>query len=156
MSYLPTDAKKRKEYPLFTGLFKYFPDALAAVANLSYVGNQQHNPGQPLHWAREKSTDHEDTLLRHLLESGTIDSDGVRHSTKVAWRALAKLQLEIEESKKQDTIVGYRQYANAGMLANALSDATGYASDDPTKNEIEAHRTRLQRHLFNGDGDRNG
>jgi hypothetical protein len=79
-------------------LFQYFPDALADVAHLSYVGNQQHNPGQPLHWAREKSTDQEDTLLRHLMERGTVDSDGVRHSAKVAWRALAMLQLEIEEA----------------------------------------------------------
>lgn len=95
---LPTNAADRKTIPLWSGLFKYFPDALCAVAHLSYVGNQQHNPGQPLHWAREKSTDQEDTLLRHLLESGTTDTDGVRHSTKVAWRALAKLQLELEEA----------------------------------------------------------
>ena len=93
---LPTDAKERKTIPLWSGLFQYFPDALADVAHLSYVGNQQHNPGQPLHWARERSTDQEDTLLRHLMERGTVDSDGVRHSAKVAWRALAMLQLEIE------------------------------------------------------------
>lgn len=96
MTILPTDPQERKEIPLWSGLFKYFPDALVAVARLSFIGNKQHNPGQPLHWARDKSTDQEDTLLRHLLESGTIDTDGVRHSTKVAWRALAKLQLEIE------------------------------------------------------------
>lgn len=96
---LPTDAKERKKYPLWSGLFKYFPDALAAVAHLSYVGNEQHNPGQPLHWAREKSADHQDTLLRHLLESGTLDSDGVPHSVKVAWRALAIAQLELEADR---------------------------------------------------------
>ena len=100
MSQLPTDAKERKKIPLATGLLDYFPDALAAVANLSYVGNEQHNPGQPLHWARHKSTDQADTLMRHLLERGTLDSDGVRHSTKVAWRALAILQLELEEVVK--------------------------------------------------------
>lgn len=75
---------------------KYFPDALIAVAALSFIGNEQHNPGEPLHWARDKSTDQEDTLLRHLFEAGTLDTDGVRHSAKVAWRALAALQLEIE------------------------------------------------------------
>lgn len=95
-AHLPTDPKERKEIPLFSGLLKYFPDALCAVAHLSFVGNQQHNPGQPMHWAREKSTDQEDTILRHLLESGTVDTDGQRHSAKVAWRALAMLQLEIE------------------------------------------------------------
>jgi hypothetical protein len=30
---------------------------------------------------------------------GTIDNDGVRHSAKVAWRALANLQKEIENEK---------------------------------------------------------
>jgi hypothetical protein len=99
-NHLPTDPKERKKIPLWSGLMQYFPDALVAVAKLSYVGNLQHNPGQPLHWAREKSTDQEDTILRHLLESGTTDTDGVLHSTKVAWRALAKLQLELEDNAK--------------------------------------------------------
>ena len=97
---LPTSAAERKKVPLWSGLMQYFPDALVAVAKLSYIGNEQHNPGQPLHWAREKSTDQEDTLLRHLLERGTADTDGVPHSAKVAWRALAMLQLELEQSKK--------------------------------------------------------
>jgi len=92
-----TDNKQqRKQTPLYSGLLKYFPDALAAVANLSYVGNEQHNPGEPLHWDRNKSSDHPDALLRHLLEAGSLDSDGICHTTKVAWRALAMLQQEIE------------------------------------------------------------
>jgi hypothetical protein len=99
--HLPTDAQERKRIPLYSGLMKYFPDALVAVAALSFIGNEQHNPGQPLHWAREKSTDQEDTLMRHLLESGTLDTDGQRHSTKLAWRALAKLQLEIEADRAE-------------------------------------------------------
>ena len=93
---LPTDPKARKEVPIFSGVLKYFPDALAEVATVSYVGNSFHNPGQPLHWAREKSTDQEDCLIRHLIEAGTRDTDGMRHTAKVAWRALAMLQLEIE------------------------------------------------------------
>lgn len=95
---LPTDPKERKKIPLWSGLVKYFPDALAAVAAVSYRGNEQHNPGKPLHWDRSKSMDQEDTLLRHLWESGTVDTDGHRHSAKVAWRALALLQLEIEQA----------------------------------------------------------
>lgn len=89
-------AQERKDAPLYRGLFKYFPDALMAVAQLSKVGNDQHNPGQPLHWAKEKSTDEGDALLRHQLDAGTLDTDGQRHSAKVAWRALAQLQREIE------------------------------------------------------------
>ena len=86
----------RKRMPLATGCMDYFPDALLAVASCSLVANEQHNPGEPLHWAREKSNDHADCLARHMLERGTLDTDGVRHSAKVAWRALALLQLEIE------------------------------------------------------------
>jgi hypothetical protein len=93
---LPTDAKARKALPITTGVLDYFPDALAAVAEVSVIGNNQHNPGQPLHWAKEKSTDHADCIIRHLMERGTRDADGARHSAKLAWRALALLQIEIE------------------------------------------------------------
>lgn len=96
---LPTDAKARKAVPLYSGLIRYFPDALAAVAELSMIGNRQHNGDGPLHWAREKSTDEHDALCRHLWEAGTVDSDGVRHSVKVAWRALAALQKELERTQ---------------------------------------------------------
>jgi hypothetical protein len=73
-----------------------------AVAHCSYVGNEQHNPGSPLHWDRAKSGDESDALMRHFLERGTLDTDGVRHSAKVAWRALAMLQKEIESERKED------------------------------------------------------
>lgn len=86
----------RKERPVFTGVLKYFPDAIMEVARVSYTGNEQHHPGEPLHWDRAKSTDELDALSRHLIQAGTIDDDGMRHSAKVAWRALANLQKEIE------------------------------------------------------------
>lgn len=100
-STLPTDPAERKKYPIATGVLDYFPDALVAVAHVSYRGNEQHNPGQPLHWARGKSMDQDDTLLRHMLERGKFDTDGQRHSAKIAWRALAMLQLEIEADQQQ-------------------------------------------------------
>lgn len=93
---LPEAAADRKQYPVATGVLDYFPDAIVAVAYISYRGNQQHNPGKPLHWDRSKSADEADTLLRHFLQRGTLDTDGVRHSAKLAWRALALLQKEIE------------------------------------------------------------
>ena len=96
---LPTDAMERKSVPIYSGVIKYFPDAIAAVAECSMKGNEQHNPGKPLHWDRSKSGDELDALARHLVDAGTMDSDGVRHSTKVAWRALANLQKEIEAGK---------------------------------------------------------
>lgn len=93
---LPQDAAERKAAPMAEGLLWYFPNALAEVARVSRAGNDQHNAGQPLHHARGKSTDHADCIMRHLVDAGTIDSDGQRHSAKVAWRALALLQEELE------------------------------------------------------------
>ena len=89
-------ATERKERPVYSGVLRYFPLALLEVARCSYLGNEQHNPGAPLHWDRAKSTDEADALVRHLLDAGTFDTDGVRHTAKVAWRALALLQKELE------------------------------------------------------------
>lgn len=96
---LPTDPAERKQYPVGTGVLDYFPDAIAAVAHVSFVGNEQHNPGESLHWARGKSMDQADTMMRHFLERGTIDTDGLRHTAKMVWRSLAILQLEIEAER---------------------------------------------------------
>jgi len=100
MTLLSTDAKERKGVPVTTGVLDYFPLAIVEIARLSKAGNDQHNPGEPLHWAKEKSTDHADCIVRHLIERGTFDSDGMRHSAKVAWRALALLQIELEAEQK--------------------------------------------------------
>ena len=93
---LPTEAKERKNVPIYSGVLMYFPDACAAVAACSKAGNEQHHPGEPLHWDKSKSTDEHDALVRHLMEAGTVDTDGIRHSAKVAWRALAALQRELD------------------------------------------------------------
>lgn len=89
----------RKAYPVFTGLLMYFPDACAAVANCSYLANEQHNKGEPMHWAKEKSIGTGDEILRHLMQRDSLDSDGIRHSAKVAWRALEFLQRQIEAER---------------------------------------------------------
>lgn len=99
LSGVPTEAKARKALPIASGVLDYFPESLLAVAEVSRIGNEQHNPGQPLHWAKEKSTDEADALLRHLIDRGKRDSDGSRHSAKVAWRALALLQRELDAEK---------------------------------------------------------
>lgn len=96
---LPWSAAERKRIPVTTGFLDYFPAAIAEVAKLSLAGNDQHNPGTPLHWDKSKSTDEADALLRHLMERGTFDTDGQRHSAKVAWRAMALLQRELEGEK---------------------------------------------------------
>jgi len=98
---LPSNADERKARPLYSGVLMYFPDAIAEVAFASYTGNEQHHPGAPLHWDKSKSTDEADCLVRHLMQAGTRDSDGVRHTAKVAWRALALLQRELDSERDQ-------------------------------------------------------
>ena len=93
---LPSDAKERKQLPVAGGVFDYFASALVEVSRVSYVGNEQHNLGQELQWSRTKSSDHADTMLRHFIERGLVDTDGIRHSAKMVWRSLAILQLELE------------------------------------------------------------
>lgn len=96
---LPKSAEDRKKYPVATGVLDYFPDAIAEIARVSQAGNAQHGLGPPLRWDRSKSSDEADALMRHFMERGTIDSDGLRHTAKLAWRACAMLQKELEDSE---------------------------------------------------------
>ena len=100
---LPTDAKERKNLPIGTGVLDYFPLALAEVARVSKVGNDQHNPGEPLHWDRSKSQDESDALIRHFLERDKKDSDGTYHAAKMAWRSLSYLERLLEDERKKET-----------------------------------------------------
>jgi len=96
---LPTGSQERKDVPLVRGCLDYFPAALAYVARVSKAGNDKHNPGEEMHHARGKSMDHADCIARHLVDRGTVDpEDGLRHAGKVAWRALALLQEELEDA----------------------------------------------------------
>ena len=84
---LPEDSAARKTFPLYSGVLAYFPAALCRVAHHSFEGNEKHNPGEALHWARGKSDDHLDAAARHLTEGDL---------TGAAWRILAALQLQCE------------------------------------------------------------
>ena len=83
---------ERKEYPIKTGVFDYFRDALMRIAKVSYDGNQKHNPGETTHWARGKSDDHMDCLARHMMAG-----DEEEHLANAFWRAGAELQLFLEK-----------------------------------------------------------
>lgn len=85
--HLPKDSAARKTFPLYEGLFGYFPDILAAIAHHSFVSNEQHNPGQSMHWSREKSSDHLDAALRHITEGDLVAA---------GWRMLAAGQNDLE------------------------------------------------------------
>ena len=131
---LPTDRDSRKSTPIYSGVMKYFPLALAAVARVSVSGNETHNAGQPLHWAREKSTDHEDCIARHLVDHATgaeYDTDGEAHMAKVAWRALAMLQIMEEARADQERLEKlYNRHTEAAANDPDLVDATEEADFD--------------------------
>lgn len=107
---LPQDYKARKEIPICTGVLDYFPKSLAEVARVSYEGNKQHNPGEPLHWAKGKSQDEEDAHIRHWMERYDIDGDGVYHAAKAAWRNLAFLEKLLEAKELGMSYQEYNQY----------------------------------------------
>jgi len=98
---LSTDPAERKATPITTGVLDYFPRALAAVAQCSKAGNEQHHPGQPLHWEFNKSADHADCIARHLIDRRSLDTDGIPHISKLAWRALALLETELRNQETQ-------------------------------------------------------
>lgn len=105
---------ERKEYPITSGFLDYFPDATALVAHLSWAGNEKHNPGQPMHHARSKSTDQVDCIGRHLTERDGSDfielQDGrkieIPHRVATAWRAMAELQIWAEQQYGLDMAPG--------------------------------------------------
>jgi hypothetical protein len=99
----------RKAQPVFSGVMMYFPKALMEISAHSKKGNDKHNPGQPMHWAKEKSKDHADALARHLIDIGPnwdeLDPEtGSLHATALAWRALALLQTVLERAPISPTL----------------------------------------------------
>jgi hypothetical protein len=123
--YIPQDDQTRKDAPMFRGLLGYFPAALFEVAAHSLDSDRKHNPGSVdgPHWARQKSNDHEDTILRHLTDAGprrtslawqlferfkfwapkgSSAKDARRYHLRcIAWRALALLQEDCEADGAQ-------------------------------------------------------
>jgi hypothetical protein len=118
MHYIPQDDQERKDAPLFRGLLGYFPAALFEVAAHSLDSDKKHNPGNvngPT-WVRAKSSDHEDCIVRHVIDAGPrrtwlrrlpawllekIPGSSARdarryHLRCLAWRALALLQEDCE------------------------------------------------------------
>ena len=91
---------ERKATPVFSGVLKYFPKAIKYVSQVSKAGNDQHHPNKPLHWDKSKSTDEPDALVRHLIDHSInpVDDDGMLHAGKVAWRALALLELYLDDN----------------------------------------------------------
>ena len=101
------DKVRKSDWPVWDYIFGYFPLALLEEVKVAVIGNKQHNPGQKLHWAREKSTDQLNTAMRHLFDYHKAKSEGAygpcpRDATGKAllaqaiWRLKAQLQLDRE------------------------------------------------------------
>jgi phage tail protein X len=122
---IPSDDNLRKQIRAFQGFVKYFPDATAAVALLSKIANEQHNPGEPMHWAKEKSTEELDSLMNHLIDvacKGELsrDSDGILDAVKIAWRGMANLQRVLDKYGLETAFpeaAGAREQTDADLLA---------------------------------------
>lgn len=102
-----SDSEYRKMLPVGTVITEYWPDAMKGAAAVAWVGNEKHNPGEHLHWSRDKSNDHEDCLARHRIDAKSGDGwvtevlpDGrvyqVRHASAALWRAACLAQLDAE------------------------------------------------------------
>ena len=110
---LEWSSERRKRYPIFSGLMKYFPDAIYEVARLSLESNEKHNPGEHLHWAIEKSGDTLDCIGRHMLDGEWVH---------VAWRALENLQRQINAGWEPDWTC---------PTSKTLESETGSPSQEP-------------------------
>ena len=110
---MPHTAAARKQTPIATGFLTYFPHSTAEVAKVSYIGNEQHNPGQPLHWAREKSTDQTDCAARHFIEyleakrldpNTPVPRDAKGNSllAQAIWRLNAQNELDLEAERARE------------------------------------------------------
>lgn len=124
MTYIPEGDQERKDAPMFRGLLGYFPAALFEVAAHSLESDRKHNPNNPTapNWARGKSGDHEDCIVRHLIDAGPrrgalhtaaawllqkLPGSNARdarryHLRCLAWRALALLQEDCEATGAKD------------------------------------------------------
>lgn len=69
---LGDDSEARKRVQLVAAFLRYIPAAAARFALHSKAGNDKHNPGEPVHHARGKSSDHEECVLRHLVDMQDI------------------------------------------------------------------------------------
>lgn len=130
---LPTDSAERKNVPVFSGVLKYAPAALAGVARISKAGNDKHNPGEPLHHARGKSNDHADCIVRHTMDVADIEAFILRvdnpHLTKT----------EVESLLNEVSQLSWR----ALMWSQELHEKYGRAPLAPAARLPEAVKTTL-------------
>ncbi len=101
--FVRNTSASRKTAPVWQGFMRYFPRAMKAVAYLSWMGNQKHNPdAETLGWSWNRSNDHGDCVGRHQSEVGELDEYNLQHEIAVAWRAMAQLEVYLVEKYDLD------------------------------------------------------
>lgn len=83
----------------FNHLFTYFPQALQAVEKVSAYGAKKYTR---MGWASvpDGVSRYTEALGRHLMAEArgeVVDESGLHHDEQVAWNALARLELRIQE-----------------------------------------------------------
>jgi hypothetical protein len=148
---LPKDYKARKALPLYTYLTQYHPDAILELVKVAVAGNEQHNKGEPLHWAQGKSMDQLNTATRHVFDHGqgnVYDTDdipyleaaglpnepGTMHLAKAAWRLLAEIQLLCDARamglRVEEMVRGTHEFRD-GMMPESAPPAPEDEKDYP-------------------------
>lgn len=98
--------------PVMTGMLQYFPRATLAVANLSLYGSNKYT-WKGWYDVPDGINRYGNAVGRHLIKEaieGPLDLEvlndpkfpaEILHATAVAWNALARLELIIEEREKE-------------------------------------------------------
>lgn len=141
MSALPTDPQERKKLQLYTFMFNYFPDAWLEVVRVARLGNEQHNPGEPLHWARGKSTDQMNAAFNHVFDYGSgvkKDASGSYHLANAIWRLMAQLQLDLEHERHCEKIAaGFPKLTDTAAAINLAADRLAELRQQATSPECQ-------------------
>ena len=87
------DSASRKLAPVHSGFMRYFPNGMKAIACMSRMANDKHNPGKELGWSWNRSNDHEDCVARHSLDGTALDEFQLPHLVARGWRAMAALEV---------------------------------------------------------------
>jgi hypothetical protein len=121
------DSAARKAQPIATGVLAYFPRALALVSEISRRGNDKHNPGEPLHWAREKSTDEADSCVRHVVDALAegplaVDAEGAPHIGSALWRLLAWTERVLDGDERWRTVAKPTALPSAAVAPHVVEE----------------------------------
>jgi hypothetical protein len=126
------DSQKRKDAPFLATVIGYFTAALKGVAEHCVRSNQKHNPGEPVHWARGKSTDHDECVFRHGIDTMEIRAWLRRNPTHPERSRVVRFLLEELDAKAWRSLAE-SQEAREEFDGAPLSAASVVPTFDPVK-----------------------